>query len=440
MAIGNQWSRRGFLRGLASTIALPTVVPRQVWAAGDAAPNERITMGFIGTGRQGLANLRYSIGHPDMQVVAGCDVRDPMREAFHEAVCKEYRQRPQYGESYRGPDLYKDFRELLARDDIDAVLIATPDHWHAVVSIEAAKAGKDIYCEKPMTLTIGEGRAMVNAVRRYGRVFQTGSQQRSGREFRFACEMVRSGRIGELKSVEVYVGGPSQDCYLPAEPEPDWADWNMWLGPAPWRPYHSAICAKDSPGAWRAFRDYSGGGMTDWGAHHFDIAQWGIGADGSGPIEVLLPEGEDRKWMTYRYANGVTMTHGGPGSYSVVEGKRGGNDGTVFNGTEGKIEVTRGYLRTWPEHLMLRPTGPDEVHLHESRGHHADFFRSVRTRQKPVCDVEVGCRSATVCHLGNLAYWLGRDLKWDPATERFVDDDEANRWVDRPKREPWTLG
>jgi predicted dehydrogenase len=316
----------------------------------------------------------------------------------------------------------------LARQDIDAVMIGTPDHWHAIIAIEAAKAGKDIYCEKPMSLTIREARAMVNAVRRYGRVFQTGSQQRSSWQFRFACELVQSKRIGELKSIEVYVGGPSQDCYLPEEPVPKQIDWSMWLGPAPWRPYNSNICSLNDPASWRSYRDYSGGSMTDWGAHHFDIAQWGMGMDHSGPIEIIPPDGKQVKWLTYRYASGVMVTHGGPGGYGVI-----------FNGTEGKIEVNRVYIRTWPDSIAQKPTGPNEVHLYRSPGHHNDWLRSIRTRQRPICDVEIGCRSVTVCHLGNLAYWLKRPLRWDPLKEEFVGDAEANRWLDRPKREPWTL-
>jgi len=409
MARRKSITRRGFLKAMAATpIVAPLVINASALGANGTPPSERLTLGFIGVGGQARGHLGMG-SREDCQTLALCDV--------NRARIEEFASDPSI-------TLYSDFRELLARDDIDAVVISTPDHWHAIPAIEAAKAGKDIYCEKPLSLTIREARAMVNAARRYGRVFQTGSQQRSSREFRFACEMVRSGRIGQLRSIEVYVGGPSEDCYLPEEPVPPGVDWDTWLGPAPWRPCHRQLLY----GGFRPFRDYSGGGMTDWGAHHFDIAQWGMGTDDTGPIEIIPPDGKDVRWLTYRYASGVTVTHGGPGGRGVV-----------FNGTEGKIEVDRGYLRTWPDTLMRTPTGPDEVHLYDSSGHHEDWLRALRTRQKPICDVEIGCRSVTVCHLGNLAYWLKRPLRWDPGKEEFVGDPEANRWLDRPKREPWTI-
>jgi len=401
-------SRRKFLRSLAATVAAPTIISSAAFGKAGTPPTERIRLGYIGVGSRGGGNLGMG-GRHDCELVALCDVNTKRIERFA---------------SDSNVTLYSDFRELIARDDIDAVVISTPDHWHAIPVIEAARAGMDIYCEKPISLTIGEARAMVNAVRRYGIIFQTGSQQRSAREFRFACEMVRNGRIGELQSIEVYVGGPSGDCYLPEEPVPPEVDWDMWLGPAPWRPYHTDLLH----GGFRSYRDYSGGGMTDWGAHHFDIAQWAMGTDHTGPIEILPPDGEDVELLTFRYENGVTVTHGGPGGHGIV-----------FNGTEGKIDVARGYLRTWPDSIMHTPTQPNEVHLYNSPGHQEDWIRCIRTRQQPVCDVEIGCRSVSVCHLGNLAYWLKRPLRWDPEKEEFKGDSEANRWLDRPKRSPWTL-
>jgi len=379
----------------------------------------------------------------DVQALAVCDVREAKRQLNKRTVEEAYADRDGFKQAAKDLTLHNDFRELLARDDIDAVVIATPEHWHCIPAIEAAKAGKDIYCEKPMSHTIREGRAMVDAVRRYGQVFQTGSQQRSSREFRFACEMVQSGRIGELKSVEVYVGGPSRDGNLPGQSEvPKGVDWDRWLGPAPWRPYSPVLCpppSNDGPGGWMGYRDYGGGGMTDWGSHHFDIAQWGMATDTSGPVEIIVPDGKDHKWLTYKYASGVTLTHGGPGSYSKIEGRRTGNDGIVFNGTEGKIEVTRGYLRTWPETLMKTPTKPDEVHLYESPGHYDDWLRAIRTRQKPICDVEIGHRSVSIGHLGNIAYWLKRSLKWDPTQEEFVGDPDASRMLAYATRSPWRV-
>jgi len=395
-------TRRSFLRGVAAATTAPLFVRATSFGA-----NDRITTGIIGLG--GPAGG----GAGGTQLLAVCDVRDDKlrRHERNKDVAK-----------------YRDFRELLARDDIDAVLVGTPDHWHAIPTIEAARAGKDIYCEKPMSLTIREARAMVRAVRRYGRVFQTGSQQRSeyGGKFRFACEMVRSGRIGIVKKIHVNVGGPSRECYLPELPTPPGIDWNMWLGPAPWRGFHPRIGLS---GSWRAYRDYSGGGMTDWGHHHFDIVQWALDKDESGPVEIYPPNGEDIRHLTYIYEcpfGKVEVYHGGARGAQIE-----------FIGTEGRVMVDRGTLKTDPPYIMASPIGPNEVHLYRSPGHKRNWVECIRTRQRPICDVEIGCRSVTVCHLGNIAYWLGRPLKWDPVKEEFIGDDEANRWLDRPKRPPW---
>jgi len=392
-------SRRRFVKGaVASAFGIPLLVSSKAFGA-----NDQITSGVIG-----LGGPAKSAG--GTRKIAVCDVRkDKLRNYL----------------GSKDVAIYSDFRELLARDDIDVVFIGTPDHWHAIPSIEAAKAGKDIYCEKPMSLTIREARAMVTAVRRYGRIFQTGSQQRSSYngKFKFAVEMVRSGRIGEVKKIHVNVGGPSRPCGEPPEPTPDGVDWNMWLGPAPWRPFNKKILT-----GWRAYRDYSGGGMTDWGAHHFDIVQWALDKDDSGPVEIIPPNGKNVRYLTYIYENGVEVSHR---SHKF--------GGIVFEGTKGEIRVSRGVLETEPASIMKKPIGPNEVHVYDStrEGHFGNFVRCVRTRQRPICDVEIGCRSVTVCHIGNIAYWLGRPLKWDPVREQFVGDEQANRWLSRTKRAPW---
>ncbi|MBN2450368.1 MAG: hypothetical protein JXR77_08260 [Lentisphaeria bacterium] len=239
--------------------------------------------------------------------------------------------------------------------------------------------------------------------------------------------MVRNGRLGKLLRVHVTVGGPSGSCHLPEEPVPEGMDWDLWLGPAPWRPYNSRL----HPSRWRGYRDYSGGGMTDWGAHHFDIVQWALDADGSGPVEILPPESSPLDRLTYRYANDVLVTHGG------YQGK--GGYGITFVGTEGRIDVSRDALQTFPESIGRTPTGPGEVHLRRSPGHFRDWLECIRSRRPPICDVAVGARSVTVCHLGNLAYWLQRPLRWDPDAWEFPDDPGAQRWVHRPMRAPWML-
>jgi predicted dehydrogenase len=338
------------------------------------------------------------------------------------------------GAAYHSCDAYADFQRVLERADIDAVIIATPDHWHAIPVIMAAEAGKDIYCEKPLSLTLYEARAMVNAVRKYRRVFQTGSMQRSDNKFRYACELVRNGYIGEIKKVNVsirtgFIAHPVE-CGLPAEPVPYELDWGMWLGPAPWRPYHSTLAPPFSFTGWpkwRDYRDYSGGGMTDWGAHHFDIAQWGLGMDHSGPVKIIPPNGKDRTRLTYLYANGVEMI-------ADIE-----DNLILFTGTEGKVAVNRSYIKTWPEKLVRQPINARDIRLYHSNNHKQNWLDCIRTRKHPICDVEIGCRSVSVCHLGNLAVQLNRPLEWNPDKESFINDPEANRLRDRSKRSPWSI-
>ncbi|MGC8743160.1 MAG: Gfo/Idh/MocA family protein [Verrucomicrobiia bacterium] len=422
-------NRRSFVKAISTAAAIPFVLPSKIWGA-NVKPNDKITMGFIGVGTQGRYLLGGFLNDNEVQVVAVCDV-DTTRREFSKKTVEEFYSKKN-DQNYKGCDAYNDFRELLKRKDIDAVCIATPDHWHAIPAIMACKEGKDIYCEKPLSLTIGEARAMANAVRKYNRVFQTGSMQRSSREFLKACELVRNGRIGEVKEVYVSVGGPSKWCDLPEEPMEPGLDWNMWLGEAPMRPYNSVLSPrgvhKHFPN-WRSYREYSGGGMTDWGAHHFDIAQWGLGMDESGPTEIIPPDGKEIKRLTYKYANGVVMYHGGLQGY---------NYGVVFVGTKGKICVDRGRFLAEPEEIAADyKVGSDAIKLYQSGNHLKDFLKCVRSRQRPICDVEIGCRSVTVCHLGNLAYWYKRPLKWDPSKERFIGDNEANTWIDREKRAPW---
>jgi len=425
-----EMSRRDFIKVTGAAAALPVIIPRS--ALGDAkrqAASERITLGFIGVGKMNRGHLGNFLEMKDVQVLAVCDVDTTRREAARKMVEQRYGKELKGGQ-HKGCAVYGDFRELLARKDIDAVVIATPDHWHTIPVLEACKAKKDIYCEKPLTLTIREAKAMIDAVRKYGRVFQTGSQQRSDKEFRLNCELVRSGRIGKVKTVNVDVGGPSRWCDLPEEKLEPGLNWDRWLGPAPGRPYNSILSPRgvhDHFPAWRNFREYSGGGMTDWGAHHFDIAQWGLGMDGSGPVEIIPPEDpKATKGLRYVYANGVEVVHGPSG-------------GVQFIGTEGEITVNRGHLSSKPDSIIQQPLGEKDVHLYHSPGHQRDWLNCIRSRERPICDVEIGARSVTVCHLGNLAYWNHRKLHWDPNQWQFVDDAAANEWLDRERRDPWQL-
>ncbi|NLX95538.1 MAG: Gfo/Idh/MocA family oxidoreductase [Rhodopirellula sp.] len=423
-------NRRRFLESAAAALAAPIIVPGT--AFGDKKsppPSERLTVGMIGLGMQADGyHVTTLLGFDDVRVVAVCDVDTNRRRHAKRRVDGRYG-----AEASAGCAEYGDFREVLARADIDAVLIATPDHWHAIPVIEACKAGKDVYCEKPLSLTIHEGVRMIEAVRKHGRVFQTGSQLRSGGEFAHypkACELIRNGRIGKVKRVYVNVGGPSDWCDLPEEPMEPGLDWDCWLGQTPLRPYNSILSPRGMPKnwpMWRLYREFSGGGFSDIGAHEFDIVQWALGMDGSGPVEIIPPEDPATKsGVKFLYADGTEVIHGDRG-------------GLVFEGTDGKITLNRAEMRCEPENLAEEPLGHGAVRLEQSPGHHRNWIECIRSRKRPICDVEIGVRSVTICHLGNLAYWNHRRLRWDPQNWQFVDDAEANTWLDRPRRDPWQL-
>lgn len=445
MSSYSQFTRRSFLKSAAMVSAsAPFILPSHIWAA-EVKPNDRLTLGFIGLGTQGKGLMGGFLGKKETQTVAVCDVDTNRREDAKKRVDDHYAK--QNDASYKGCDAYKDFRELLGRKDIDAVIIATPDHWHAFIAIAAAKAGKDIYCEKPLCQSIHEARAMVNAVRRNRRIFQTGSMQRSSKEFRVACELVRNGRIGKISKVEVAVGVPGIPCDLPTEADEPGLDWNLWLGPAPMRGYHSKLSPrgvhKHFPG-WRDYREYGGGMVTDWGAHHFDIAQWGLGMDETGPVEVI-PADSPKATQGVRliYANGVEAVHVNSGY------------GVVFHGSEGQVKVNRGKFELWlggeqktkadakvkdeADRIEKEYLADAKVRLYASTAHNTDWLTSIRTRKAPICDVEVGARSVSVCHLVNLAYYHGQKLKWNPRGEKFIDGTGNKAWLNVPHRDPWTV-
>src|SRR5262245_3130701 len=321
-------SRRHFLKASSAFACSVPFLIRSQLLAGESRPGARLTLGFIGMGKQNSYLLFEFLHRDQVQVLAVCDVDTNRRENARKKVEEYYSSK--LGQSYKACAAYSDFREVLSRKDIDAVVIATPDHWHALIAIAAARAKKDIYCEKPLCQSIHEARDMVNAVRRNERVFQTGSMQRSSFEFRTAVELVRNGRIGRISTIEVAVGGPGIPCDLPAEPGEQGLDWNTWLGPAPLRPYNSTLSPRgvhDHFPAWRRYREYGGGGVTDWGAHHFDIAQWAMDMDSSGPVEIIpAAQPNAQSGVKYYYSNGTEVVHK-PGN------------GITFYGTEGKMYV-----------------------------------------------------------------------------------------------------
>lgn len=428
-------TRRRFLVATTTALASPVFVPAPALGRGTGKPpSERVNIASIGVGGRGSIDTKIFLGSPESQVIAVCDVDSRRRSAARRRVNAYYRAHA----GIRGADTcgeHKDFREVLDRRDVDAVMIATPDHWHALISIRAAEAGKDIYCEKPISVCIGEGRVVSDAMRRLGRIYQSGTQRRSVGHFRFSCEIVRNGRIGKLRRIVEYLGAGPTCPPQPPKPIPKGFDYDMWLGPAPWTYYTPRRCH----GSFRWLLDTSGGKLTDQGAHFLDIAQWANDAEHTGPLEyegtgTFPDEGLFNTPVHYNvtctYANGVELM----ANHGLIN-----NDWAIrFEGTDGWLLTTRNRLKaSRPE--LLEPLRSDEVPLRKSDHHQTDFLNSVRTRIQPVAPPEIAHRSTTVCHSAVLCLRLGRKLKWNPTEERFIGDDAANRMLTRAKREPWTL-
>ena len=428
--------RRLFLRRMAgagaATAAFPTVITSTALGAGGRPPaSERLVAGAIGVGSMGRGDLNGFLGSRDVQVVGVCDV-----DTRHQQKAKQM-----VDGRYKNADCktYLDFRELIGRGDLDICCLAMPDHWHAVPVILAARAGIDMYGQKPLARSIREGRAMCDAVHRYGRVWQTGSWQRSVGHFRRACELVRNGRLGTVARVEVGLpsgGSGKTGKPLPVPPE---LDWNFWLGPAPWREYCDfgrGNCHWD----WRWILDYSGGQLTDWAGHHVDIAHWGLDLDTTGPVTIEgkgdypadgLRDVPGKYQFTCRYAGGLEMSVGS-GHYHPM--------GAKWFGADGKwIHVSRGGLRASDEKLLREQIGPGEVHLYKTRGHMQNFLECVKTRKATVTPIEVAHRSISVGLLGEIATFTGRKIQWDPKTERILGDPGAGALLGRSYRQPWTL-
>jgi predicted dehydrogenase len=423
-------TRRSFLQRTAfSLAAAPLVVPSSVLGAdGAVAPSNRINVGFIGTGDHGTGwNLPPYLRHPMARVMAVCDVDGRRLRRAKETVNAHYSTEDCFAT--------RDFREVLARKDVDTVMISTPDHWHTLISALAVHAGKDVQCEKP-TLTIHEGKVLVETVRKHKKVFQTSTEDRSVVEYHRMAELVRNGRIGKLQRIEVILPRqPNVPGNATPQPVPEELDWEMWLGPAPFAPYTRDRVHFNFRWIW----DYSGGIICDWGAHLFDTAQWANDTERSGPVEV---EGAGTFWegglyntvkdydVTYRYANGVVMTC------------KPGNPSIKFIGADGWVGSTgwRAPVQASSKEIIESKIGPSELHLYTNpKGEHDDFLHCVKSRKDPYFPVDIGHRVSTVCHLANIAIKLGRKLKWDPAREEFLGDDSANAMLSRPLRAPWKL-
>jgi predicted dehydrogenase len=433
-------SRRLFLKETmlaAGAMTFPGIIPSSARGnAGSTAPSARIVMGCIGLGTQGTGLMRAFLGHKDVQVAAVCDVYESQRQKAKNVVDQHY--------GNKDCATYNDFRDVCGRRDIDAVCVATPDHWHVLVSLEAARSGKDLYTEKALGLSVAWDKALQEACHKYGTVFQWGTQQRSERNFRFACELVRNGRIGKLHTILVGVPHDFPVPNQPTQPVPAGLDYDMWLGPAPWAPYTYQRCRpwtqEESYANWYHISDYCLGGIGGyWGVHHVDIAQWGHGTDGSGPVEIegtaVFPTDGladcATSWKVHhKYADGVTMI------YMDNEQHK---QGVTFQGSEGWVHVSRQGIWAEPQSLLTSAIGRDEIHLIESKGHQRDFLDAVKTRGQTICPIDVAVRTDTICHLTDICTRLGRKLHWDPQKEDFVNDPQASRMLSRPMRSPWHL-
>ena len=441
-------TRRGFLKGAASAIVgAPLILPSHMRAA-DTKANSRLGLGYIGAGRLSRHLLPVFL-YEDVQFQGVCDVDTTRRLAAQKKVDDFYKANPAKGKP--GCKAYSDFRELLANKDVDVVVIAVPDHWHALITMAAIKAGKDIYCEKPLTHDIHEAIVVMQAVAQNKRILQTGSMQRSRKEFRIACELVRNGVIGKIERIECSFGGPPVACDLPGEKLEPGLDWDMWLGPAPKRPYNSILSPRgvcDHFPKWRNYREYGGGQVTDWGAHHLDIAQWGLGMDASGPVEVRPPKDRDAKrGAALIYANGIKVTHkdgfgvdifGSEGRVQVNRGtftlSRGGKMIAKHSSRKDKLSCGAAVQLAEREYLAGA-----KVKLYKSPSHYENFITSVKNRSTPICNEQVGGRSAICCHLMNLAYQHGQRIKWDPAKLAFAGGTGDPTWLKASHRQPWSV-
>jgi predicted dehydrogenase len=436
-------NRRKFLKnGLAATIGLtafPAVLPASVFPGNNRImPNDKINLGFIGVGGMGTGHLRSFLGFDQVRVVAVCDVQKENRDNAKKITDDHY------GDN--DCSAYNDFRDLLARKDIDAIVQAVPDHWHALIGVEAARHGKAMYFEKPLALTVQESQILRRAINKYNICFQHGTQQRSDAGFRFVTEMVRNGRIGNLNRIIVGSASFTPTPMPPAEPVPDGIDYNMWLGPAPLAPYNELRCTRN----FTLIDDYSLGCISGaWGIHHVDIAQWALDADNSGPVEVegtgSIPDGLYDTFHTFevehKYENGVKLLH-----IDHITARRKipqfdvrSSMGILFEGSEGWLYIARGYMDAHPKSLMNSIISPNEIKLPFSNNHHLNFLEAVRTGSDTISQIGPAVKSEIVCQQAYIAMKLGRKLYWDNDTEMFINDEDANKMLSRPMRTPWHL-
>jgi predicted dehydrogenase len=437
MSKNNDVSRRKFIKNTvklsAGALVFPSIIPASALGKnGAVAPSNRVVLGCIGMGGMGTGNMRGFLELDDVRVVAVCDV-----DANHLTNAKKT-----VDGKYQNKDCktYHDFRDLIARNDIDAISLATPDHWHAIVAISAAESGKDIYGEKPLSHSLAEGRAMCDAVKRYNRIWQTGSWQRSVANFRFACELVQNGRIGKVHTAHVglpsgFSGRGSPEDFIIQDP-PEELDYNFWVGPSPYASYFPARTHWN----WRWQLDFGGGQLLDWVGHHVDIAHWGLGMDYDGPVEI---EGtgeypKDGPWdgaskyrVNTKYKNGIKMIIAG--GYDDIK------MGAKWIGEDGWVWVRRGAIDAHPKSLLKEKFGPNDVRLYYSTNHHRNFIDCVKSRKETITPCEIAHRSQSPGHLGQIAMLLGRKIRFNPKTEEILNDLTATQMLSTPMRSPWHI-
>lgn len=428
-------SRRQFMHHLTATAGF-MIVPARVLGQGKIPPSDQITIGVIGTGDHGVnRDIKRFLPEPDCRIIAVCDVDRTRRLDAKRLIEERYSE--VYGTDYKGCDEYGDFRDVIARDDIDAIMNATPDHWHVLPSILAAQSGKDVMCEKPISVTVNEGRALADAMKKYNRIFMTATENRSDVNYLRMCELVRNGRIGKLKEIQVGLPGKPgvREADFTVTKPPEGLDYDMWLGQAPERPYCEARCHWN----FRWILEYSGGQITDWGAHMIDLAQWGHNTEHTGPVEVDgkgefpdsgLYDVAHSFEVQYTFADGVKM---------VVKSK---NPSLKFIGTDGWIgnDGWRADLEASSENILKTPESDLKERLYTcAAGEQRNFLDCVKSRKPTYAPAETGHRSITIAHIGHISMQLGRKLQWDPDREEFVGDPPANWMLSRPMREPWTL-
>jgi len=420
-------TRRDFLKTSLSAAGAMMAAPQIVRAetlgnATKAAANSRIGMGFIGMGLISEGHVRSFPGMMNVQPIAVCDIKEwQLKKAA--GILKE--------KGYEDILATAQFEEVLANPDVDAVCVTTPDHWHAAIALAAMKAGKDVYVEKPMTLTIEEGKAMVAAQEKYDRILQVGSQQRSSVHFRIAADLVRNGLIGEVKEIYCQLGHfplpPEKETIVPV---PAGFNYDRWLGPSPFFEYSENRVKGNYGGGWRCYWEYGSRKFGDWGAHHFDIIQWALDRDNTGPVEFIPKGFEGSEYHHYRYADGIT----------VWRDRKPDNGHMIrFIGTEGEVLVSRGKIETSPKELVRHKFGPNDIQVYESKDHRMNFIESIVSRQPTICPASVGHRSGTICQLAGIAERLGRTVKWDPAAQQISGDKEAAAMQDRPRRKGYEL-